>query len=82
MKNTTREKRRLYLFHFLTKSPRKCHISDYQMFISITDFALIETDDSSHILITVINSMGKPEEIKRFNKKEKFEYGIWIKFRY
>ena len=52
------------------------------MFISITDFDTTETDDSTHILITVINSMGKPEEIKRFNKKERSEYGIWIKVGY
>ena len=52
------------------------------MFISITDFDKTETYDSSHILITVINSMGKPEEIKRFNKKEKFEYGTWIQLGY
>ena len=48
------------------------------MFISITDFDMEESDDSSHILITVIDAMGKPEEKKRFDKKRNFEYGKWI----
>ena len=48
------------------------------MFISITDFDMEESDDSSHILITVIDAMGKPREIKRFDKKRNFEHGVWI----
>ena len=52
------------------------------MFISITDFDMEETDDSSHILITAIDSMGKPEEIKRFDEKRNSEYGEWIMLGY
>ena len=52
------------------------------MFISIKDFDMEETDDSSHILITAIDSMGKPGEIKRFDKKRNFEYGVWIMLGY
>ena len=52
------------------------------MFISITDFDMEETDDSSHILITTIDSMGEPEEIKRFDKKRNSEYGEWIMLGY
>ena len=51
------------------------------MFISITDFDMEETDDS-YILITTIDSMGKPEEIKRFDKKRNSEYGEWIMLGY
>ena len=36
------------------------------MFISITDFDTDETDDS-YFLITVIDSLGQPEETKRFD---------------
>ena len=36
------------------------------MFISIRDFDTEERDDS-HILITVIDSMGQPEEAKRLD---------------
>ena len=39
------------------------------MFISITDFDIHETDKFSHILITVLDSMSKPEQIKRLDKK-------------
>ena len=52
------------------------------MFISITDFHIEETDDCSHILITMIDSMGEPGEIKRFDQKRNFEYGVWIKLGY
>ena len=48
------------------------------MFISITDFDTDETDDSSHILITVIDPMGEPEEIKRFDKKITDDDRKWI----
>ena len=51
------------------------------MFISITDFNKRETDDS-HILITVIDAMGQPEETKRFDKKTINEDGKWIQVRY
>ena len=47
------------------------------MFISITDFDKEETDDS-HILITVIDAIGQPEETKRFDKKTNNDYGYWI----
>ena len=51
------------------------------MFISIIDFDMKETDDSAQILITVIDSMGKPEETKRFDKKTNYEYGKWVQVR-
>ena len=38
-----------------------------QLFISITDFDTDETDDS-HILITLFDSMGQPEETKKLDK--------------
>ena len=44
------------------------------MFISITDFEMEETHNS-HILITLIDSMGQPEETKRFDK---YDSGKWI----
>ena len=50
------------------------------MFISITDFDMEETDDS-YILIRVINSMGKPEETKRFDKKTNNDWK-WIQVGY
>ena len=37
------------------------------MFISITVFDIAENDDS-HILITMIDAMGLPEDTKRFDK--------------
>ena len=45
------------------------------MFISITDFDMVETDDS-HILITSIDAMGEPEETKKFDKSN-YDYGKW-----
>ena len=52
------------------------------MFISITDLKMEETDDTTHILVMAIDSMGKPEEIKIFDKKRNFEYGVWIMLGY
>ena len=52
------------------------------MFISITDFDIDETDDSSHILITVVDPMGEPEEIKRFDKKTTDDDRKWIQIWY
>ena len=46
------------------------------MFISITDFEMEKTDNS-HILITLIDSMGQPEETKRFDKTN-YDSGKWI----
>ena len=46
------------------------------MFISITDFEMEETDNS-HILITLIDSMGQPEETKRFDKTN-YDSEKWI----
>ena len=52
------------------------------MFISVTNFDLAETDDSSHILITVIDGMNKPEDTKRFDRKTNDDYGKWIQVGY
>ena len=46
------------------------------MFISIKDFDTEETDDS-HILITVIDSIGQPEETKRFDQTN-YDIEKWI----
>ena len=45
------------------------------MFISITDFNIEKTDDS-HILITLIDGMGQPDETIRFDKSN-YDYGKW-----
>ena len=37
------------------------------MFISITNFDIAEKDDA-HILITMIDAMGEPENTKRIDK--------------
>ena len=37
-----------------------------------------EKVDSSYILITIIDSMGSPEEIKKFDKKTNDDHGKWI----
>ena len=47
------------------------------MIISITDFDIQKTDDSAYILITVIDSMGRPEETKRFDKTN-YQHGKWF----
>ena len=47
------------------------------MFISIVDFDVDKTDDS-YILITVIDSMGQPEETKRFDNKTHYYIEDWI----
>ena len=52
------------------------------LFISVIDFDLAETDDSSHILITVIDAMNKPEETKRFDRKTNNDNGKWIQVGY
>ena len=63
----------------LSESPWKCsETRSPQLFFSITDFVIEETDNSTHILITVIDSTGQPEETKRFDKKINFDYGKWI----
>ena len=48
------------------------------MFISIIDFHTEETDYSTHILITVLNEIGQPEQIIRFDQKTKSDFGEWI----
>ena len=59
----------------MTKSHWKCPDYNRQMFISITDFDIEKTDDS-HILITLIDAMGQPEETKRFDKSN-YDHGKW-----
>ena len=46
------------------------------MFISITDFEIEETDNS-HILITLIDSMGQPDETNIFDKTNN-DFRKWI----
>ena len=60
----------------------KCSVSYPQLFISVIDFDMKETDDSSHILITVIDEMGRPEETKRFDRKTSDDFGKWIQVGY
>ena len=50
------------------------------MFISITNFEMEETDNS-HILITLIDSMGQPEDTKRFDKTN-YDIEKWIQDRF
>ena len=46
------------------------------MVISLTDFDADETDDP-YILITLIDSMGQPEETKRLDKTN-YDVEKWI----
>ena len=65
-------------YFYALKSPWKCTDSRLpQMFISITDFQK-DADNFSHILITVIDAMGQPEQTKRFDKNTNFHFGEWI----
>ena len=48
------------------------------MFIFIMDFVTEEIDDFSNILITVIDSMGKVEQSKRFDRKTNYNNKGWI----
>ena len=48
------------------------------MFIFIKDFVTEEIDDFSNILITVIDSMDKPGQSKRFDRKTNFDNKGWI----
>ena len=59
------------------------------MFILIKDFVIEENDYLSQILITVIDSIGKPEQTIGFDKKTIYErewiqdwYSKIIKFNY
>ena len=52
------------------------------MCFSITDFDAEEKDDSSHILITAIDAMGRPEQTKRFDRKTNYDYGKWVQVGY
>ena len=47
-----------------------------QLFISITHFDTEETDDS-HILVTLLDSIGQPEETKRFDHTN-YDVEKWI----
>ena len=51
------------------------------MFISISEFQK-QTDNLSHILVTVIDAMGRPEVTKRFDEKTDLDYGEWIQVGY
>ena len=48
------------------------------MFIIIKDFVIDEIDDFTNILITVIDSMGKLEQPKRFDRKTNYDNKGWI----
>ena len=48
------------------------------MFIFIKDFVTEEIDDFSNILITAINSVGGPEQPKRFDRKSNHNNKGWI----
>ena len=48
------------------------------MFIFIKDFVTEEIDDFSNLLITVINSVGEPEQPKRFDRKSNHDNKGWI----
>ena len=60
------------------ESPSKCPVDYPIMFIFIEDFVTDEVDDFSNILITVIDSMGKLEQPKRFDKKANYDDRGWI----
>ena len=47
------------------------------MFISIIDFASKDIDNSAYIAITVVDSMDKAEETKRFDEKN-YDVVKWI----
>ena len=48
------------------------------MFIFIKDFVTEEIDDFSSILVTMIDSMGKLEQPKRFDRKTNYDNRQWI----
>ena len=48
------------------------------MFIFIKDFVIDEFDDFTNILITVIDSMGKLEQPRRFDRKTNYDNKGWI----
>ena len=47
------------------------------MFIFIKDFVTDEIDDFTNILITVIDSMGKLEQPRRFDRKTNYDNREW-----
>ena len=51
------------------------------MFVSITDFNIDPTDDSTYFAITPIDNMFQPEKTLRFDKNTPIEYGRWIQDR-
>ena len=48
------------------------------MFTFIKDFVTEEIDDFSNLLITVINSVGEPEQPKRFDRNTNHNNTGWI----
>ena len=48
------------------------------MFIFIKDFVTEEIDDFSNLLVTSIDSMGKLEQPKRFDRKTNYDNRGWI----
>ena len=48
------------------------------MFIIIKDFVIDELDDFTNILITVVDSMGKLEQPRRFDRKTNYDNSEWI----
>ena len=48
------------------------------MFILIKDFVIDEFDDFTNFLITVIDSMGKLEQPRRFDTKTNYYNKGWI----
>ena len=68
---------KIFKLWYLTKSQWKYSDRRYpQLFISITDFDTEETDDS-HILVTLLDSMGQPEETKRFDRTN-YDVEKWV----
>ena len=59
-------------------NPKKCPSSHPFMFFLITNFIIDEKDYLSNILITVIDSMGKPEHTKTFDQKTNYDNKKWI----
>ena len=67
----------LLLTFFLWKSLSKCPLTA-QIILSITKFEIDEKDRFSNILITTIDSMGKPEQTKRFDRRTNYYNGELI----
>ena len=52
------------------------------MFISIKELNLEKADDNSHILITVLDEIGRPEQTRKFDNKIKDYSDKWIQARH